>query len=98
MEKREKEESPMNWGHSYCSKRELLVAVLTCPPACEVIAATVETSSKAKIKVTCVLFCSEPFPQRGMLGYCFTINFTETPPKSIQQTKYLEKCALIKRK
>lgn len=57
-ENREKEESPMNWGHSYCNKLELLVVVFTCPPTCVEMPEMLETSSNVKINVTVVLFCS----------------------------------------
>ncbi len=71
-EKREKEESPMNWGHSYWSRFELFAAVLTLVWAltrfgfeCKVTAAeTDETSNNAKTSVTFSLICVESLPPR----------------------------------
>lgn len=64
-EKREKEESPMNWGHSYWSRFDLAEVVLALVCAltmlvfvCKVkMAETDETSNNAKIIVTFVLTC-----------------------------------------
>jgi hypothetical protein len=86
-ENREKEESPMNWGHSYWSRLELTEVVLPLVCAltrfefdCKVkTAETVETSSSAKINVTLILICVTLAPKDGCLGFHFTINFAEIP-------------------
>ena len=64
-EKREKEESPMNWGHSYWSRLELdkvVVGLVWAPTMfgfdCKVkTAETDETSNNTKIIVTFALTC-----------------------------------------
>ena len=71
-EKREKEESPMNCGHSYWSRFELAEFVLTlvCAPTrleldCKVrTAETDEISNNAKISVTLILTCVDSLPPR----------------------------------
>jgi hypothetical protein len=70
-EKRENEESPMNWGHSYWSRFELAEVVLSlvCAPTklefdCKVkTAETDEMSSSARINVTLILTCVDPCPR-----------------------------------
>ena len=65
--KRVNEESPMNWGHSYCNKFELTALVVTasCAFTCIVkTAANDEMTSSVKINVTLSLVCMEPLPPR----------------------------------
>lgn len=70
-EKREKDESPMNWGHSYWSRFELaeVMLPLVCAPTtlefdCNVKAAeTKEISNNAKISATLILICVDRCPQ-----------------------------------
>jgi hypothetical protein len=71
-EKREKDESPMNWGHSYWSRLEFdeVGGELVCAPTmfwfdCSVkMAETDETSNNAKIIVTFALTCVNSLPPR----------------------------------
>ena len=82
FEKRVKAESPMNWGHSYCSRFELEpdVAVMLCPLVCMVnVEVTAEMSSNARIIVT-LLLVRRPLPPKWINArVCSTINFAENP-------------------
>jgi hypothetical protein len=87
-EKRENDESPMNWGHSYWSRLELeeivllllVCALTTLEFDCMVkTAETDETSNSTKISVTFILTCVTLAPKNGCLGFHFTINFAEIP-------------------
>ena len=71
-EKREKEESPINCGHSYCNKSGLeeVWVVLICALTrlvldCKVkTAKTDETSNNANINETLILTCVDSLPPR----------------------------------